>query len=38
MIQDWVQSLTAKAMGNTSGRSYRELGDEKQTWKDEQWN
>lgn len=30
MIQGWVKSLTAKTMRNTSGRSYRELGDEKQ--------
>jgi arsenate reductase len=37
MIREWVKSLTAKAMRNTSGRSYRELGDEKQTWTDEQW-
>lgn len=37
MIEGWVRSLTAKAMRNTSGRSYRELGDEKQNWTDEQW-
>jgi len=37
MIQDWVKSLTAKAMRNTSGRSYRELADEKKNWTDEQW-
>ena len=37
MIQEWVKSLTARAMRNTSGRSYRELGDEKQTWSDEEW-
>lgn len=24
-------------MRNTSGRSYRELGNEKQTWTDEEW-
>jgi len=37
MIQNWVKCLTAKAMRNTSGRSYRELGEEKQNWKDEEW-
>lgn len=37
ILREWVKSLTAKAMRNTSGRSYRELGDEKQTWTDEQW-
>lgn len=36
-IADWVKSLTAKAMRNTSGQSYRALGSEKQTWTDEQW-
>jgi arsenate reductase len=37
MVQAWVKSLTAKAMRNTSGRSYRELGEEKQNWTDEEW-
>jgi arsenate reductase len=37
MIQGWVKSLTSKAMRNTSGRSYRELGEDRQTWNDEQW-
>ena len=37
MIREWVKSLTARAMRNTSGRSYRELGDEKQIWTDEGW-
>jgi arsenate reductase len=36
-IEGWVESLTAKAMRNTSGRSYREIGDEKQNWKDGEW-
>ena len=36
-IQKWVKSLTAKAMRNTSGRSYRALGTQKQTWEDEAW-
>lgn len=37
MIQGWVEALGAKPMRNTSGQSYRSLGDEKQTWTDEQW-
>lgn len=36
-IQRWVESLGAKPMRNTSGQSYRALGDEKQTWTDKQW-
>jgi arsenate reductase len=37
MIQGWVEALGAKPMRNTSGQSYRTLGDEKQVWTDEQW-
>jgi arsenate reductase (glutaredoxin) len=37
MIQTWVEALGAKPMRNTSGQSYRSLGEEKQTWTDEQW-
>jgi arsenate reductase (glutaredoxin) len=37
MIQDWVAALGAKSMRNTSGQSYRDLGEEKQTWTDAQW-
>ena len=37
MIQDWVQALGSKPMRNTSGQSYRALGDEKKDWSDEQW-
>ncbi len=37
MIQRWVEALGAKPMRNTSGQSYRALGDEKQTWTDKQW-
>jgi len=37
MIQGWVKSLTSKAMRNTSGRSYRELGEDRQMWTDKQW-
>lgn len=36
-IEDWVAALGAKPMRNTSGGSYRALGDEKQTWSDAQW-
>lgn len=37
MIQDWVKTLGSKPMRNTSGQSYRALGDAKQTWTDDQW-
>ncbi|MBE9205732.1 Spx/MgsR family RNA polymerase-binding regulatory protein [Nostoc sp. LEGE 06077] len=36
-IQNWVKSLGVAAMRNTSGQSYRALGDEKKTWSEEQW-
>jgi arsenate reductase len=36
-IQDWVNSLGSKPMRNTSGQSYRALGEEKKTWTDAQW-
>ncbi|MFN6565705.1 Spx/MgsR family RNA polymerase-binding regulatory protein [Dendronalium sp. ChiSLP03b] len=36
-IQNWVNSLGSASMRNTSGQSYRALGDEKKTWTDEQW-
>ncbi|WP_413176368.1 Spx/MgsR family RNA polymerase-binding regulatory protein [Anabaena azotica] len=36
-IQNWVKSLGSAAMRNTSGQSYRALGDNKKTWTDEQW-
>ncbi|EKV03007.1 transcriptional regulator, Spx/MgsR family [Leptolyngbya sp. PCC 7375] len=36
-ITDWVTTLTAKPMRNTSGMSYRALGEEKKTWSDAQW-
>ncbi|MBD0336995.1 MAG: Spx/MgsR family RNA polymerase-binding regulatory protein [Cyanobacteria bacterium Co-bin13] len=36
-IQSWVAALGAKSMRNTSGQSYRALGEEKQTWSDTQW-
>jgi arsenate reductase (glutaredoxin) len=37
MLQDWVKALGSKPMRNTSGQSYRALGDDKQTWSDDQW-
>jgi arsenate reductase len=37
MIQDWVATLGSKPLRNTSGQSYRAIGDEKQTWTDAQW-
>lgn len=37
MIQNWVKSLGSQSMRNTSGLSYRAIGDEKKTWDDDQW-
>ena len=37
MIARWVNELTAKPMRNTSGGSYRALGEEKKEWSDSQW-
>lgn len=37
MIANWVESLGSKSMKNTSGNSYRALGEDKKTWTDEQW-
>lgn len=36
-ITSWVGELTARPMRNTSGLSYRALGEEKKEWSDEQW-
>lgn len=36
-ISSWVSTLGSKPMRNTSGHSYRSLGDEKKTWTDAQW-
>ena len=36
-IARWVESLGKKSMRNTSGLSYRALGEEKKTWSDEEW-
>ncbi len=33
----WVKTLGNKPMRNTSGKSYRAIGEEKKTWTDEQW-
>jgi arsenate reductase len=37
MIAAWVKALGAKPMRNTSGQSYRALGEAKAGWTDEQW-
>lgn len=37
VIQEWVHSLGSKPMRNTSGNSYRALGEKRDTWDDEQW-
>ncbi|MEO1635997.1 MAG: Spx/MgsR family RNA polymerase-binding regulatory protein [Cyanobacteria bacterium J06631_9] len=36
-IKKWVAALTARPMRNTSGLSYRALGEEKKEWSDEKW-
>ena len=36
-IADWVKSLGYSSMRNTSGQSYRALGEIKNTWDDAQW-
>ncbi len=37
MIQGWVKALGSKPMRNTSGQSYRSLGNAKDDWSDQQW-
>jgi arsenate reductase (glutaredoxin) len=37
MVQAWVTALGALPLRNTSGQSYRALGDAKQTWSDADW-
>ena len=37
MIASWVKALGAKPMRNTSGKSYRALGEERATWNDGRW-
>jgi arsenate reductase (glutaredoxin) len=36
-IQSWVAALGFQPMRNTSGQSYRALGDDKKNWTSEQW-
>lgn len=36
-VHAWIEALTAKKLRNTSGKSYRSLGEEKKTWSDMQW-
>ncbi len=36
-INAWIADIGNKPMRNTSGGSYRALGDEKHTWSDSQW-
>ncbi len=36
-IKSWVKTLGSQPMRNTSGQSYRALGEERKTWSDEQW-
>ena len=36
-IEQWVKTIGAKVMKNTSGGSYRALGEEKKSWSDAQW-
>lgn len=37
MIAGWVQALGSKPMRNTSGKSYRALGDVRNSFSDQQW-
>lgn len=36
-IASWVEALGNKPMRNTSGKSYRALGETRNTWTDSQW-
>lgn len=36
-IETWVAKFGANAMRNTSGGSYRALGEEKKSWSDKRW-
>ena len=36
-VSGWAQTFGSQKMRNTSGGSYRALGDEKKTWNDAQW-
>ncbi|MFM2312030.1 MAG: hypothetical protein RLZZ04_1306 [Cyanobacteriota bacterium] len=37
VITSWVKALGSKAMRNTSGQSYRALGEERNNFSDQQW-
>jgi arsenate reductase (glutaredoxin) len=37
LVEVWVEALGEKPLRNTSGQSYRALGDAKQDWSAEQW-
>jgi arsenate reductase (glutaredoxin) len=37
LLQEWVETLGEKPLRNTSGQSYRALGEAKQAWSDAQW-
>ncbi len=36
-VRSWVGALTAKALRNTSGGSFRALGPEKDGWSESEW-
>lgn len=36
-ISGWISDIGSRVMRNTSGGSYRALGEEKKSWSDEQW-
>lgn len=36
-ITEWVECLGSKSMRNTSGKSYRALGEQRNDWDDERW-
>lgn len=36
-IVAWVKALGSKPLRNTSGQSYRALGNDRHTWTEEQW-
>jgi arsenate reductase (glutaredoxin) len=37
MIASWVKTLCSKPMRNTSGQAYRALGEERNTFGEQQW-
>lgn len=37
MMTSWVKALGSKAMRNTSGKSYRALGEARNTFSDREW-